>query len=274
MIAAGIVLFNTPLDAVERLIRSISAAASVWGGNCRVYIIDNSDKPLNLRDLNSQVESLPSVGNVGFGRAHNLLMSRAFQDNAEGYLAINPDGLLHPRLLEAMDKRMRLTGGQALIEARQFPNEHPKVYDKRSLETQWCSGACLLISRAIWDLTSGFDDGFFMYCEDVDLSWRVRASGRQCLIAADAIFFHDVVGRSQSDFARWHMTLSMQRLVRRWSPRTPQKLLAHLKAELENIPESERLRGSSDESEELWRNIRFNPADFDHFYGFSEFRWK
>jgi GT2 family glycosyltransferase len=39
------------------------------------------------------------------------------------------------------------------------------------------SGACLAIPRATWHATGGFSEPFFMYCEDVDLSLKLRLSG-------------------------------------------------------------------------------------------------
>jgi GT2 family glycosyltransferase len=39
------------------------------------------------------------------------------------------------------------------------------------------SGACLLIRRDVWDQLGGFDPGFFMYGEDLDLCWRIHELG-------------------------------------------------------------------------------------------------
>jgi N-acetylglucosaminyl-diphospho-decaprenol L-rhamnosyltransferase len=47
----------------------------------------------------------------------------------------------------------------------------------RSGEVPWVVGACFLVRRAAWDDVGGFDSGYFLYFEDVDLCWRLRQAG-------------------------------------------------------------------------------------------------
>lgn len=52
------------------------------------------------------------------------------------------------------------------------------------------SGAFMWIRKAVLDKTGGFDEAFFMYGEDVDLSWRIRQAGYQNYYFADAQIIH------------------------------------------------------------------------------------
>jgi GT2 family glycosyltransferase len=47
----------------------------------------------------------------------------------------------------------------------------------RPTEVDSGSGACLLIRREVWDQLGGFDEGFFMFGEDLDLCWRIHELG-------------------------------------------------------------------------------------------------
>ncbi|MHB1499925.1 MAG: glycosyltransferase family 2 protein [Candidatus Dormibacteria bacterium] len=126
-------------------------------------------------------------GNVGFGTAHNALAARA---ESEYLLLLNPDALPQYDCLEQLVAAAERDPGAALIEAAQFPVEHPKAYDPASLETDWCSAACLLVRRLAFRELGGFDQALFLYCEDVDLSWRAWLAGWRCLYVPSARCLH------------------------------------------------------------------------------------
>jgi hypothetical protein len=128
-------------------------------------------------------------GNLGFGRAHNLLAARAGADT-EHLLLLNPDAIpFHDCLLRLVDRAARAPR-PALVEACQFPNEHPKVHDPATGETGWCSAACLLVRTDVFAELGGFDDRIFLYCEDVDLSWRAWLAGHRCVFEPAARCVH------------------------------------------------------------------------------------
>jgi GT2 family glycosyltransferase len=57
-------------------------------------------------------------------------------------------------------------------------------------EVGFLSGACLAVPRATWDACGGFAEEFFMYCEDVDLSLRLRLRGGSLAVVPDAKVIH------------------------------------------------------------------------------------
>lgn len=75
------------------------------------------------------------------------------------------------------------------VEARQVPLEHPKGFNPETWETAWVSGACCLVNAGAFAAVGGFDETFFLYCEDVDLVWRLRA-GRPLYYCADTFITH------------------------------------------------------------------------------------
>lgn len=58
-------------------------------------------------------------------------------------------------------------------------------------EVGWLSGACLVLPAAAWRTLGGFDDGYFMFFEDVDLGARVGKAGWLNLQVSDAVVIHE-----------------------------------------------------------------------------------
>ena len=63
----------------------------------------------------------------------------------------------------------------------------------------WLSGACLLVSRELWGRVGGFDEDYFLYWEDVDLSVRVSRAGGRLVVERTATAVHDEGGTQRLD---------------------------------------------------------------------------
>jgi GT2 family glycosyltransferase len=61
----------------------------------------------------------------------------------------------------------------------------------RAREVGFLSGACLAVPTATWRALDGFPEYFFMYCEDVDLSLRLRLAGGRVGLVPSARVVHD-----------------------------------------------------------------------------------
>lgn len=126
--------------------------------------------------------------NLGFGKANNLGVNHSNQD----YIYfLNIDTELDHNAIQALMNAVDQSPEQAALwESRQFPYEHPKVYDPVSLEVTWASGACMMVRRDRFIEVGLFDEKIFMYGEDVDLSWRFRAFGYSLHYTPSSIVYH------------------------------------------------------------------------------------
>ena len=180
----SIVTFRPDLPLLEKLIASLAEQAE--GRNVSVLILDNSPDaetttriealaPLGAGGAFTSVDIRRSLTNVGFGRGHNANAARC---TAPFLLVLNQDCIVEPGVLAPLlDIARHDERRVAAWELRQIPYEHPKAYDPVTLEAPWVSGAATLFRRSTWDAVGGFDPALFMYGEDVDLSWRLRARG-------------------------------------------------------------------------------------------------
>lgn len=126
--------------------------------------------------------------NLGSARGHNNLLEASDEDDI---LILNPDVMVVPRTIVDLHKAL-LDDGVGMTEAKQLPIEHPKHYDPVTGETSWAATACSLIRGETIRSLGGFDHrSFFLYCDDVDFSWRVRLAGEKVVYVPTASVFHD-----------------------------------------------------------------------------------
>lgn len=161
----------------------------------RLVVVDNGstdDSVAFLRQaaatLPFEVEVVETAKNLGFAGGHNVGF---LHGRSDFYFVVNLDTEIEP---DTLNKLMRTMAGDpkvGIAEARQSPHEHPKYFDAVNGETSWCSGACMMIrAEALREIGGGFDDQFFMYAEDVDLSWRMWLHGWKCVYVRDALIQH------------------------------------------------------------------------------------
>lgn len=168
------------------------------------------------------VELWPTGGNVGYGSAANYGARGA----AGNWLVVaNPDVVWQPgsldALLEAAERWPNagslgpaiFSDGTLYPSARAFPslgrgighalfgvlwpgNRWSRAYRQSMPDPTvegavgWLSGACLLLRREAFEQIGGFDESYFMYCEDLDLGARLAAAGWQNVYVPQAKVVH------------------------------------------------------------------------------------
>ena len=87
------------------------------------------------------------------------------------------------------------------------------VTGRRETKADWVNAACLVLPQPVWQTLGGFDEAYFMYCEDVDLCLRLRLVGLD-LVHAPVQVVHAGQRASQRrwEHLRWHV----QSLLHLW----------------------------------------------------------
>ena len=223
-------------------------------GATEVIVVDNDsvdDSEAAVRTADADAAWLPLGRNVGFGAGANRGVAAA----RAPYVAImNPDTVVEPGTLKAMAEvldrepdvaavgpRVDNPDGSWYPSARTFPSlgdalghaflhyvrpDNPfsrryKLLDwdhDVARDVDWISGTCMLVRRDAFEAIGGFDEAYFMYVEDVDLCWRLRAAGHRVRYDPAGRVIH-VIGAS-SELAPYRMIVAHHRSLYRFSAKT------------------------------------------------------
>ncbi|BAU33141.1 glycosyltransferase family 2 protein [Microcella alkaliphila] len=156
--------------------------------------------------VNAAVKTLPAsvewilVSNpdvvLGAGAIDELLAAARASDRvgSAGPTVLGGDGALYPSARSVPSIRTGV--GHALF-GRVWPSN---PWSARYLGTRrasdgtadvgWLSGSCVLVRRAAFDEVGGFDEGYFMYFEDVDLGFRLGRAGYVNRFVPGAVVTH------------------------------------------------------------------------------------
>lgn len=223
-----IVNYNVKYFLEQCLCSVMKAIAPLGEGQVEVIVVDNQSTDDSVEYLRSKFPSvffIENRENSGFGRANNqgVQMSRG-----EFILFLNPDTIVaedsfteclaemqrQPEL-GAIGVRMVDGGGKFLPESKRgfptpwvsfcklsgltrlFPASRvfARYYlghlpEKENNEVEVLAGAFMFVRRKAVDLTGGFDERFFMYAEDIDLSFRIRQAGYRNFYCASTTIIH------------------------------------------------------------------------------------
>lgn len=143
--------------------------------------------------------------NAGVGVAHHhgathlLLVNPDARVGAEALVllqaaaALHPMSIAAPRVIDAAGRPwfdgavLHLSDGATTSMSSRRMVGAGEVWE-------WISGACMILSMTLWDAVGGFDESYFLYWEDVDLSQRVRELGGSLFIVPGATIVHDEGG--------------------------------------------------------------------------------
>jgi N-acetylglucosaminyl-diphospho-decaprenol L-rhamnosyltransferase len=219
-----------------------------------VVVVDSASADDSLASVAGlPVQAVPLTDNRGFAHGCN---AGARLGSAPHVLLLNPDAVLAPDALRRMVEvaeadpgigavapritepdgtldwsqrrfpRLRSTFAQAFFMHRFFPLapwtdelvRDAAAYD-RPASPEWASGACLLIRRTALERLGGLDEGFFLYCEDMDICRRLRDEGLDVRYEPGAVCVHEggasapraallpVLAASRIRYARKHRSL-------------------------------------------------------------------
>lgn len=218
---------------LDRLLRELDAAPTLAGAHV-IVTLNLRDEPFDAAAYTSlRLEVIRNPNPKGFGANHNAAFASC---RTAAFAIVNPDialagsepftamaarleaddaiGLTAPRVLAPNGApedsvRANLTPWSLLARhlfGRRLPLA-PRAPTHRGSAFYWCAGMALVVNARAFEKIGGFDERYFLYCEDYDLCARLHAAGWSIVFDRGVAVIHDARRDSHASLRhlRWHL---------------------------------------------------------------------
>ena len=206
-----------------------------------IIVSDNNSSDSSQDMVSTQFPSVILINNddnLGFSRANNIGYLRS---KGENLLFLNSDTLVLDDSLKKMNEYLKSHSEVGIVGPKIFNFEgqptrsymrfldlkklffgsrifkhlidiekyriHYSNYDYKSIQrVPWISGACMMMKRNVFEQAGLFDEGYFLYLEDMDICLQVTRIGYQVVYFPKAEIIHYFGGSSKSSFDKLNST--------------------------------------------------------------------
>ena len=249
MINVSIVTYLTPLEDVINVVSTCSNSLLVKN----IFVIDNSPDNGICKVLPSEdkVMYIHNPSNPGYGAAHNIALKKSLLQNIPFHLVLNADVIFDYRILEQIfsyanryrevgliSPKMLYEDGSVQCSRKLLPtpiNMFLRAFMPRSFRTRiddkfqlayfgynrplfvpYVSGAFMFLRTSVLKKIGVFDERFFMYPEDIDLSRRI-AKDSEVRFVPDFVITHKYGGATRKNIRMFFIhSYNMFRYFNKW----------------------------------------------------------
>lgn len=240
--AAKVVVLLLNWNGAADTIACLNALEEISYPEWRALVVDNcstDDSVAQITAAHPDVDLLRAGSNLGFGGGNNIGIRHAIEDGADYVWLLNTDTLPDPWALDSLVAVAEADATLGAVASVLYHLDRPDEVQAwgggsvnlwtgmsrsalgpvEAKQLDFLSAASLLLpARAISSVV--FDEGYFMYWEDVDLSFRLRRDGWRLGVAPDSRVLHrassSLAGRSA--LLDRYTAASLLRFMRRYAP--------------------------------------------------------
>jgi N-acetylglucosaminyl-diphospho-decaprenol L-rhamnosyltransferase len=188
-----------------------------------------------------KVKVIRNIVPRGFGFNHNS----AFKISSGKYFCVlNPDirfksnpfthltSYLISRHIGVIAPKIITSNGVIEDSVRRFPtpfnmllrvfrlndSRFPDSFKEKVYPVDWVAGMFMFFTREDYNLVGGFDDKYYLYCEDIDICVRLWNAGRRVAYCSDVTVIHDAQRTSKKElkYMIWHINSLLRFFAKHW----------------------------------------------------------
>ena len=235
------IISHGQMSLVNTLLEDLAGLPSV--SRLQLTLIRNVPEKTESRiSGNIPIKILDNASPLGFCSNQNLGFRNApSPEERRWFGVVNPDIRLRmdvfPALVEALEvdsgigvaaprvvnpsgrredsARLLPTPGRLAAKVFGYRGEWPEAEGDGPFEPDWVAGMFMLFRAEAFEAVGGYDEGFFLYYDDVDICSRVWLAGYRVRVVSGVEVVHDARRQSRRNprYAIWHMQ-SMMRFLR------------------------------------------------------------
>ncbi len=208
----GVVILNYKVR--EQTIKCVDSVRQSTYQNLEIIVVDNNSQDQIEIDL-KDVRFIQTGENRGYSGGNNIGIKKALDLGCDYIFVLNPDtviekdtikilvetaekenaGIVGPKIYFKNNKTIWYAGGifdkaNVLGHHRGMDEKDEGRYDKVE-ETDFVTGAAIMIKKEVLEKVGLFDEKYFLYLEDVDLCLRAKKAGFKILYIPGAEVFHE-----------------------------------------------------------------------------------
>ena len=233
MLSVSIVTYHTPIDTLATCIEGLAKAKSVSS----IMVVDNSrcvDTETWCSRQKTDITYVPNE-NVGYGAAHNLAVKMR---SDKYHLVINPDVNVEPNVIDEMVEYLERHSDVGIAQPKVLNQDNTPQYSCRMLPTPfdligrrflpdrltkrrndryllkhldldspqnvpYMQGSFMMFRTEAFNQSGGFDERFFLYPEDIDITRRIHRDYKTLYLPMWSIIHHHV----QASYHNLRLTL-------------------------------------------------------------------
>jgi GT2 family glycosyltransferase len=228
-VTAVILNYNKPDDTIA----CVESLQNCEYNNLSLVVVDNCSTDGSfeiLRESLQEVDVIQTDSNLGFAGGNNVGIRRAMRNEPAYVLIINNDTVVTPGFLQPLvasseaDKSIAIAGGTICYHSdtrriwyaggefvwwrgssftRHVGEDIVVIHHAATSEVSFVTGCLMLIRTEAMRSVGMFDERFFMYSEDAELSLRYRRVGYRLVYIPESVIYHKIQHHGDTAFTMY-----------------------------------------------------------------------